>query len=58
MDSPPSSDHPEARLTPSVFQVRITGGFVANSGLFVNTKKWYGKGTDLWAEFGDEIPFG
>jgi hypothetical protein len=24
----------------------------------VNTKNWYRKGTDLWAEFGDEIPFG
>jgi hypothetical protein len=24
----------------------------------VNTKKWYRKGTDLWAELGDEIPFG
>jgi hypothetical protein len=24
----------------------------------VNTKNWYMKGTDLWAEFGDEIPFG
>jgi hypothetical protein len=23
----------------------------------VNTKKWYKKGTDLWAELGDEIPF-
>jgi hypothetical protein len=23
----------------------------------VNTKNWYWKGTDLWAEFGDEIPF-
>jgi hypothetical protein len=21
-------------------------------------KKWYRKGTDLWAELGDEIPFG
>jgi hypothetical protein len=25
--------------------------------LLVNTKKWYRRGTDLWAEFGDEIPF-
>jgi hypothetical protein len=24
----------------------------------VYTKKWYRRGTDLWAEFGDEIPFG
>jgi hypothetical protein len=27
-------------------------------GAYVNTKNWYRKGTDLWAEFGDEIPFG
>jgi hypothetical protein len=25
---------------------------------FVNTKNWYRKGTDLWAEFGKEAPFG
>jgi hypothetical protein len=24
----------------------------------VNTKTWYRKGTDLWAEFGNEISFG
>jgi hypothetical protein len=24
----------------------------------VNTKKWYRKEADLWAELGDEIPFG
>jgi hypothetical protein len=24
---------------------------------FVNTKKWYKKEADLWAELGDEIPF-
>jgi hypothetical protein len=24
----------------------------------VNTKNWYMKGTDLWAEFGKEAPFG
>jgi hypothetical protein len=23
----------------------------------VNTKKWYRKVTDLWAELGDKIPF-
>jgi hypothetical protein len=23
----------------------------------VNTKNWYGKGTDLWVEFGKEMPF-
>jgi hypothetical protein len=26
--------------------------------LRVNTKKWYRKEVDLWAELGDEIPFG
>jgi hypothetical protein len=25
---------------------------------YVNTKNWYRKETDLWAEFGKEIPFG
>jgi hypothetical protein len=25
--------------------------------LVVNTKNWYMKGTDLWAEFGKEAPF-
>jgi hypothetical protein len=24
----------------------------------VNTKNWYRKGTDLWAKFGKEMPFG
>jgi hypothetical protein len=24
----------------------------------VNTENWYRKGTDLWAEFGNEMPFG
>jgi hypothetical protein len=24
----------------------------------VNTRKWYRKEADLWAELGDEIPFG
>jgi hypothetical protein len=24
----------------------------------VNTKNWYRKGTNLWAEFGEEAPFG
>jgi hypothetical protein len=27
-------------------------------GAYVNTKNWYRKGTDLWAEFGKETPFG
>jgi hypothetical protein len=26
--------------------------------LSVNTKNWYRKGTDLWAKFGNEMPFG
>jgi hypothetical protein len=26
-------------------------------GAYVNTKNWYRKGTDLWAEFGKEAPF-
>jgi hypothetical protein len=27
-------------------------------GAYVNTKNWYKKETDLWAEFGKETPFG
>jgi hypothetical protein len=27
-------------------------------GAYVNTENWYGKETDLWAEFGKETPFG
>jgi uncharacterized protein (DUF488 family) len=27
-------------------------------GEYVNTKNWYRKETDLWAEFGKETPFG
>jgi hypothetical protein len=26
--------------------------------IVVNTKNWYREGTDLWAEFGNEMPFG
>jgi hypothetical protein len=26
-------------------------------GAYVNTKNWYRKKTDLWAEFGKEMPF-
>jgi hypothetical protein len=27
-------------------------------GAYVNTKNWYRKETDLWADFGNKIPFG
>jgi hypothetical protein len=27
-------------------------------GAYVNTKNWYRKETDLWAEFGKRTPFG
>jgi hypothetical protein len=27
-------------------------------GAYVNTKNWYRKETDLWAEFGRKVPFG
>jgi hypothetical protein len=27
-------------------------------GAYVNTKNWYRKGTDLWAELSKETPFG
>jgi hypothetical protein len=26
-------------------------------GVYVNTKNWYRKKTDLWAKFGKEMPF-
>jgi hypothetical protein len=29
-----------------------------NSWLGVDTKNWYMKKTDFWAEFGKEMPFG
>jgi hypothetical protein len=34
----------------------VIGTCTTDSG--VNTKNWYRKGTDLWAEFGNEMPFG
>jgi hypothetical protein len=27
-------------------------------GAYVNTKNWYRRETDLWAEFGRRVPFG
>jgi hypothetical protein len=55
-------------VLPLVYNMGM-GGVVALSGrggmvhgfpfvVFVNTKKWYRKEADLWAEHGDEIPFG
>jgi hypothetical protein len=35
-----------------------TAGSSSPSCVCVNTKNWYRKGTDLWAEFGKEAPFG
>jgi hypothetical protein len=35
---------------------RSNGGRFGGDG--VNTKNWYRKKTDLWAEFGKEMPFG
>jgi hypothetical protein len=32
--------------------------YLVIEGANVNTKNWYRKGTDLWAEFGNEMPFG
>jgi hypothetical protein len=32
--------------------------FFVNQEQSVNTKNWYRKGTDLWAEFGRRAPFG
>jgi hypothetical protein len=39
----------------------VTGGGMGRrilGWLGVNTKNWYRKGIDLWAEFGKETPFG
>jgi hypothetical protein len=39
------------------FQNKITF-YPVIEGAYVNTKNWYRKETDLWAEFGKEMPFG
>jgi hypothetical protein len=39
------------------FQNKITF-YPVIEGAYVNTKNWYRKETDLWAEFGKETPFG
>jgi hypothetical protein len=41
----------------SQFRNKITF-YLVIEGAYVNTKNWYRKGTDLWAEFGKEAPFG
>jgi hypothetical protein len=37
---------------------RASMAVATSSNGHVNTKNWYRKGTDLWAEFGNEMPFG
>jgi hypothetical protein len=32
--------------------------YLVIEGAYVNTKNWYRKETDLWAEFGKKTPFG
>jgi hypothetical protein len=39
------------------FQNKITF-YPVIEGAYVNTKNWYRKETDLWAEFGKRAPFG
>jgi hypothetical protein len=39
------------------FRNKITF-YPITEGAYVNTKNWYRKETDLWAEFGKETPFG
>jgi hypothetical protein len=39
------------------FQNKITF-YPVIEGAYVNTKNWYRKETDFWAEFGKETPFG
>jgi hypothetical protein len=41
----------------SQFRNKITF-YPVIEGAYVNTKNWYRKETDLWAEFGKETPFG
>jgi hypothetical protein len=38
--------------------VELNHFYPAIEGAYVNTKKWYRKKTDLWAELGKEISFG
>jgi hypothetical protein len=41
-----------------ILRVQEKGGRTdPRSGPGVNTKNWYRKETDLWAEFGQETPF-
>jgi hypothetical protein len=39
------------------FRNKITF-YTVIQGAYVNTKNWYRKETDLWAEFGRRAPFG
>jgi hypothetical protein len=39
------------------FRNKITF-YLVIEGAYVNTKNWYRKETDFWAEFGKETPFG
>jgi hypothetical protein len=39
------------------FRNKITF-YPVTEGAYVNTKNWYRKETDLWAEFGKRAPFG
>jgi hypothetical protein len=41
----------------SQFRNKITF-YPVIEGAYVNTKNWYRKDTDLWAEFGQKTPFG
>jgi hypothetical protein len=58
---------PHFHLWRHFFELKKTGKGVAVGNVnfmlcrnmkSVNTKKWYRKEADLWAELGDEIPFG
>jgi hypothetical protein len=41
----------------SQFRNKITF-YPVIEGAYINTKNWYRRETDLWAEFGKETPFG
>jgi hypothetical protein len=53
--SPPVESRTIAKPSRVVRTERVLPSFDLES---INTKKWYRKEADLWAELGDEIPFG
>jgi hypothetical protein len=44
--------------TPPEEKEDTVGSVTMINSAIVNTKKWYRKEADLWAELGDKVPFG